>query len=174
MSAHRVSVEELGEHWADVDALAEGEWIESILSLPTWNDICEELDWRTHLLQRQRYFSSRHHGRPGVYRLIGLEVEGDLTRPATLNRVCGRDPTGTLYIGKAGRLHQRLNQLRRQRFRHQVMEALASGPLLEMFPDGKLAVAVYFTGCNPRIVESDLILAYVSSFGDVPPLSYKR
>ena len=47
------------------------------------------------------------------YRLFGLTSEGDINAPAILNRVCGQDTTGTLNIGHAGNLNNRLNQLRR-------------------------------------------------------------
>jgi hypothetical protein len=36
----------------------------------------------------------------GIYRLIGLDDAG---KPATLDRICGRDQTGTLYIGSEGK-----------------------------------------------------------------------
>ena len=45
------------------------------------------------------YISSFCEPRPGVYRLIALDAAG-AQKPAPLNRICGVDETGTLYIGR--------------------------------------------------------------------------
>src|SRR5258707_11675085 len=107
-----VSVGELKEYWAKVDALAVDDSIGVIrLSyMPPWIDICSELSWQFHRID-DGYFSAKSHGFYGVYRLIALEAEGDLTKPVALNRVGGRDTSGTLYIGEAKSLSNRLNQL---------------------------------------------------------------
>ncbi len=47
----------------------------------------------------------------GVYRLIGLTAEHDVTALASIDRISGRDQTGTLYIGSAGNLLGRLGRL---------------------------------------------------------------
>jgi hypothetical protein len=72
------------------------------------------------------YFDMKRYGYCGVYRLIGLASEGDLTQPAPPNRLCGQDTTGTLYIGSAKSLHGRLNQLSQWGLATQLPAGLAS------------------------------------------------
>ncbi len=137
--------------------------------MPPWNDLCSELDWELHTLDDD-YFSAKHHGYCGVYRLIGLASEDDLKNCVTLNRVCGQDTTGTLYIGETGKLSSRLNQLRLST--HGAISMLRQIPILD-FPLNKLGVALLFTGRDTPGVERDLIHAYMNSFGDTPPLNYR-
>jgi hypothetical protein len=179
MYTQQVSVYELKKYWKTADALAEGDSMDVIplCYMPPWNNLCSELGWRLHRAAGG-YFSKKHHGHCGVYRLIGLAAEGDLKRPATLNRVCGQDTTGTLYIGESGSLNTRLNQLRRtlksREASHNAISMLRSIPLLKLkFSPNKLAIALLFTGRNTRFVESNLIEAYMNSFGDTPPLNYR-
>lgn len=139
--------------------------------MPPWVDICSKLNWEIHRLD-DGYFSYKNYGRSGVYRLIGLVSADETKKPVTFNRLCGQDTTGTLYIGRAGRLHERLNQMRVRRPTHEAISALRQIPCLD-FPRGKLAVAIRFTGHISHVVEANLIGAYVNSFGDAPPLNYR-
>lgn len=41
------------------------------------------------------------------------------------------------------------------------------------YPAKKLGIAIMFTGRHTRAVESDLIHAYMNSFGDTPPHNYR-
>jgi hypothetical protein len=176
MQTQVVSVCELKEYWAKVDALAVGEWIGVIplFYMPLWIDICSELSWEFHRVEGG-YFSAKSHGFYGVYRLIALE-EDDLTKPVTLNRVGGQDTSGTLYIGEAKSLSNRLNQLRRSASSHEgshgAISMLRQIRLLD-FPPNKLGIALLFTGRHTRGVERDLIHAYINSFGDAPLLNYR-
>ena len=176
----RVSVYELQQYWSEVEKLLAGQTKERVYCipgpcLPTWNDICSELDWELYLLEGG-HFSSKHHGYWGVYRLVGLATEHDLTTTATLSRLCGQDTTGTLYIGHSNNLSDRLNKLRRSAMSneesHNAIRVLRSIPILK-FPSNRLAIALLFTSLRPRRVESDLIECYVHSFGDAPPLNYQ-
>jgi hypothetical protein len=45
---------------------------------------------------------------PGVYRLIALDADAPGILPTWLDRICGVDPTGTLYIGSTSSLRRRL------------------------------------------------------------------
>lgn len=176
----QLSVSMLKDHWKRFDALAVGESIVmiSISQMPPWNDLCSELSWETHAIDDDSHFSAKNHGFWGVYRLIALASEGDLTKPAVLNRVCGQDTTGTLYIGEATSLSNRLNQLRRSARSHRpershgAVSMLRQIPILD-FPLNKLGVALLFTGRHTTCVERDLIHAYMNSFGDSPPLNYR-
>jgi hypothetical protein len=183
MASHELqfSVGLLKEYWKKISTLREGEALLSlsISQMPPWNDLCSELAWETHSIEGG-YFSEKNHGRCGVYRLIALASEDDLTRPATLSRVCGQDTTGTLYIGEAKSLNIRLNQLRRsarlRSFRrektHGAINMLRKIPVLN-YPTNRLAVALCFTITQTRIIEEHLIYAYMNSFGEMPPLNYK-
>jgi hypothetical protein len=175
--SQQLSVSELQAYWKQVDTLTEGEWIGviSIYQMPPWTDICQELNWHFHQVDGG-YFSAKNHGFCGVYRLIALASEGDLTKPAPLNRVCGQDTTGTLYIGEARDLSQRLNQLRRSADRRERSHG-AIGMLRQItkldYPTEKLGIALLFTSRHTRGVERDLLHAYINSFGDTPPLNYR-
>ena len=119
MQSLQLNVGMLKDHWARVDALAVGESIGmiSISQMPPWDNLCSELPWQIYSIEGGS-FSAKDHGFCGVYRLIALASEGDLKKPAVLNRICGRDMTGTLYIGEAKSLSNRLNQLRRSARSH--------------------------------------------------------
>ncbi len=59
------------------------------------------------------YVSHHLESRRGVYRLIGLAEAGN-SKPATIDRICGRDETGTLYVGCEGKnfaVRSRLSKL---------------------------------------------------------------
>lgn len=171
-----VSIGELKKYWRALGTLVEGESMNALhqRQMPPWEHICSELDWQLYLVD-EKYFRRKHHGYWGVYRLIGLEVDNDITRPVTLNRVCGQDKSGTLYIGKSNFLNERLNAIQRTAFRrersHGAISMLRQIPKLGFLPN-KLAVALMFTEIKPRAVERDLISAYINSFGDTPPLNY--
>jgi hypothetical protein len=173
----QMSVSDLQRYWKTLHSLKEGEAIDDIAlsQMPPWSDICSELIWKFHRTDGG-YFANKNHGRSGVYRIVALGSDGDLTKPVTFNRACGHDTTGTLYIGCAKNLSHRLNQLRRalrNKDSHGAIDMLKTIPLLKRHPK-ELAIALLFTGPAVRCVEGDLIKAYINSFGDTPPLNYQR
>jgi hypothetical protein len=127
------------------------------------------------------YVSSFCASSPGVYRLIALDDNGDAV---TLERMCDRDRTGTLYIGKEGktfsdrsRLSKLIRSLRPPRHggvyndEHKAGYRLRRHPILsQRFPESKLAVAWCYSDDPPK-AESTLLDAYFASFGDLPPLN---
>jgi hypothetical protein len=151
--------------------------------MPPWADICSRLPlrWRGAVSLVGRPFRRRDFGYPGVYRLYGLASRNgpgpDVVRgaPNPVNRICGIDYTATLYIGRGRRLSVRLNALRRALRdgygSHHVPEMLRFYRRLHQdFPPNLLRVALY--ACrNCKRVESDLIDAYINSFGEMPPLN---
>jgi hypothetical protein len=175
----RLSVVELEQYWDTFDKLVVGEGLETLplRLLPPWEDICRKLGWHSYRVQGG-YFTKKDYAHSGVYRLIGLAADDDVTQAATLNRVCGQDPTGTLYIGHAGRLNERLNQLRRTLLSRHENSHGAIGALLSVtelasrFPPNRLAISLLDTGIRPRFVEGTLIRAYRNTFGDNPPLNF--
>lgn len=162
-----MTVSDLREYW---ELLHAGKTSNVIYQwhMPEWVDICSEMDWEIYPLTGG-YFSKRNHDHCGVYRLVGLSGNGDLSRPAILDRVGGKDITGTLYIGEAGRLNMRLNQLRLGKHQASNLPTI----LESVFPPEQLAIALMFTHTFTKWIERDLINAYINSFGEAPPLNYK-
>lgn len=170
----RLTASQLQARWEEIDAAEPGSMFVglTIREMPSWEDICSQLTWEFHLLD-DGSFSSKHHGFCGVYRLIALEHEGDLTKPVALHRVCGLDKSGTLYIGKASDLSRRLNKMKLSGSgSHSAISMMRQIPHFELFAK-KLGIALLFTVSDARGVEGDLIRAYLNSFGDTPPLNYR-
>jgi hypothetical protein len=119
----------------------------------------------------------------GVYRLVSLAQPG-INEPALLDRICGSDKTGTLYVGCAGshgtlqsRLGSLLRTLRaRKGFAysgHKAADFLRSHPLLsKRFPLDNLAVTWSYDP-HQILAEQIRLSRYVRSFGEVPPLNLK-
>jgi hypothetical protein len=139
------------------------------------------------LKQVGSYVSRLCKPKAGVYRLIGLNDAG---KPASLDRICGNDRTGTLYIGCEGknfavrsRLSKLVRSLREPRGRgrgvhiyneeHNAGSRLRRHPILsQRFPVSKLAITwCYSAECY--LAERALLDAYFASFGDTPPLNRK-
>ena len=113
---------------------------------------------------------------PGIYRLVALQ-DGLLLQPAVLNRVCGADELGTIYIGAATRsLQSRLGQLVAQhspeRFKGGAHVSMPA-PLAKAFPANKLAVCWSYAerGMDVFAMERALLVAYRDVFGERPPLN---
>ena len=115
--------------------------------------------------------------RPGVYRLVGLQDDPASLQPALLNRACGQDEFGTLYIGAATRsLQSRLAQLVAQHLpppskgRGHVAMPMA---LARTFPASRLAVCWSYVGhdVDAFATERTLLVAYRDVFGERPPLN---
>jgi len=177
MTDTRISVWELQEYWNYIETLEPGQVIERHIhgsQMPLWDKICSELGWRVHKLD-DGYFDRKRFGYCGVYRLIGLATN-EAVSPATISRSCGEDSTGTLYVGESGWLNERVNQMRRSlrgEGTHGASSLWSRSEILQSkFPREKLGVAMLFT--NPKMhpwIESDLMSAYLNSFGDTPPLN---
>ena len=118
------------------------------------------------------YVSSFCEDKPGVYRLIGLDDSG---KPAELDRLCGRDTTGTLYIGKEGKTfsnRSRLGRLVRSlrspstwgyNQEHAAGYRLRRHPeLTALFPPNKVALTWCYCR-TPRSAECALFEAYFES-----------
>jgi hypothetical protein len=131
------------------------------------------------------YVSSLCKSLPGVYRLIALDDTG---APATLQRMCGTDSTGTLYIGMEGRTfsdRSRLTKLVRSlrpprghgrgvfihnREHHAGYRLRRHQILSQKFPPEKLALTWCYSN-QPALAEAALLDIYFDSFGDTPPLN---
>jgi hypothetical protein len=129
------------------------------------------------------YVSSFCNDEPGVYRLIGLDDNG---RPAVLDRMCGLDETGTLYIGKEGKTfadRSRLTKLVRSlqvprhgpvyNSEHNAGYRLRSHSFLSArFPPERVALTWCYSS-SPGLAEGALFESYFDSFGDTPPLNWR-
>ena len=112
---------------------------------------------------------------PGVYRLVALS-EPWSPIPQSLNRVCGTDGTGTIYIGQGSVLQNRVAQLVMQ---HRPDNAYKghiplSSKMAELFGEDRLGVCWEFSSEAPEIREWNLLKAYVDEFGELPPLNSQR
>jgi hypothetical protein len=169
---------DLLELWESNDKASVGEVLSlfQIYEMPPWGQICRVMSWQFYPVEGG-HFGKKDFGYPGVYRLIALETEGDISKPATLNRVCGQDDSGTLYIGESMDLGRRLNQLRRSAGHRREGSHGAIGMLRQItglnYPAAKLGVALLFTGAHTKSIERDLLWAYMNTFGDTPPLNYR-
>jgi len=174
----RVSAWDLLELWERNDKALVGDELGlfQIYEMPPWDQICRVMSWQ-HYLVDGGYFGQKEFGFMGVYRLIALEAKGDISKPATLNRVCGQDASGTLYIGESKDLGRRLNQLRRSAGHRREGSHGAVSMLRQItglnYPEAKLGIALLFTGSLTKSIERDLLWAYMNTFGDTPPLNYR-
>jgi hypothetical protein len=160
----------------ETNEASEGLGLFQIYEMPPWDQICRVMSWQYYLVDGGS-FGRKGFGFMGVYRLIALETEGDISKPATLNRVCGQDTSGTLYIGESTDLGRRLNELRRSAGHRREGSHGAVGMLRQItglhYPVAKLGIALLFTGRQTKSIERDLIWAYMNTFGDTPPLNYR-
>jgi len=152
--------------------------------MPSWHSICFELDWHTSFGMEHSFTMKRHGAGYGVYRIIGLSNE-PFPRPATINRLGGEDTSGTLYIGE-GWLPGRINQFRYWDKHGGAGRYRNCRILMERFPLSKLGVSILYNRkamaggdadskltqkAMAEMVEKDLLLTYLNTFGDTPPLN---
>jgi hypothetical protein len=97
-----------------------------------------------------------------------------------ISRVCGDDGTGTLYIGGAGSLEGRVNELRKTLRPQDWTGYHGAGKLLlgtlalsEKFPTDNLATE-WALSDSPWDAEQRLLTAYTIQFGEGPPLNRQR
>jgi hypothetical protein len=141
-----------------------------------------ELQWRgSHgltELQAKPYLLPAHHG--GVYRIFVPDT--------AIDRCCGQDETGTLYIGLAGTRRNWSNlRTRVQQILNKDHHATAywgrDGVLPRKFPWETLAIHWAYTGDRVNYegktisgafaAEGMLLSNYHDSFGEYPPLNQK-
>jgi hypothetical protein len=127
-----------------------------------------------HLLPSGK-FSSQWNG---VYRIF--------LPSTTLDRFCGKDPTGTLYLGRAGSergwsiLRTRIMQIAKKEH-HATRGWSYSGPMRQKYPWETLAVEWAYTADflnykaetvpGSKRAESWLLSCYNDSYGEYPPLN---
>ncbi|MBN8980533.1 MAG: hypothetical protein J0I29_04525 [Rhizobiales bacterium] len=148
-----------------------------------------ELEWnlsRKLFVLRDNYNllpSHKHRSQwSGVYRIFCPET--------TIDRFCGKDPTGTLYLGRAGNGGRNWSILRTRLMaiankEHHATSHWFGFPnhVQEKFPWNSLAVEWAFTGQRmdhkgePQhaaiLAETWLLASYNDSYGEYPPLNQK-
>jgi hypothetical protein len=110
---------------------------------------------------------------PGLYRLIALEDNEQGFVPASLNRVCGIDHTGTLYIGKTSSLRSRLRSLVRTNnpsFLFGGGHAHMPHTLRRRFPF-QLRAITWLRSSDLSNGEAELFEKYTKRFGELPPMN---
>ena len=121
----------------------------------------------------KKWWNELEPERSGVYRLIALDASGNVM---PLNRVCGTDETGTLYIGESDRpLLNRLGSLVKTHHPDYTSKPhrRLSIPLAKRFPADRLAITWEYTEV-PRQREAELLMAYEDQFGELPPNNAQR
>jgi hypothetical protein len=115
---------------------------------------------------------------PGAYRLIALDADAPGIVPAWLDRVCGVDPTGTLYIGSTSSLRRRLASLilrhgKRDPLLGSGSHAIVAPKLARRFGPQLLAISWQPSNgkWSPIQRERDLLSAYNDRFGELPPMN---
>ena len=115
---------------------------------------------------------------PGVYYIVAADERGF---PLKLNRVCGKDADGILYIGRSSRLRKRL-----QIFRNMICPNKGQGrghtgakSYRESSKIQNLAPAKYlffrYVHCTDYVEkERKELTAYQTKFGEIPPLNFSR
>jgi hypothetical protein len=121
------------------------------------------------LIETEQWWHHCKEG-PGVYCLIGLSEN---LVPASIERVCGPDNSGTLYIGSTRSLHGRLGQLVRTHRDGTGGHRELPEKLGERFPADRLVFCWENVESPkaPRVREAELLEAYVTRFGELPPLN---
>jgi hypothetical protein len=114
----------------------------------------------------------------GVYRIFAPDT--------AIDRFCGKDPTGTLYLGRAGSergwsiLRTRIRSIAK-REHHATKGWDCSDVIRQMFPWESLAVEWAYTGKRTnykgeivlaaKLAEAWLLSCYNDSYGEYPPLN---
>lgn len=117
----------------------------------------------------------------GVYRIFSLG--------AVIDRCCGKDPTGTLYIGMGGAGRRNWSILRGRvmaaatRDHHAFNVWLIGNSVRKRFPWETLCIEWAYTGTRPngrgesepeaKLAESFLLYSYQHSYGELPPWNRK-
>jgi hypothetical protein len=117
---------------------------------------------------------------PGVYRLIALKANVPGIIPASLDRVCGVDPTGTLYIGHSrSSLRSRLASIVKANATDDRLNVGSGGhrtmaaKLGRRFPPRWRAISwQQLDSANAAVNrEGALLRAYKTRYGELPPMN---
>jgi predicted GIY-YIG superfamily endonuclease len=122
----------------------------------------------------QKWWEKLQPNSKGVYRLVALDEQA--SKPIPLNRVCGTDETGTLYIGASD--HPLLSRLASLVKTHRAdytskPHRQLSRVLADRFPENRLAITWEYANA-PWQREAELLMAYEAEFGELPPNNGQR
>ena len=116
-----------------------------------------------------------------------MEVYRIFLPGTAIDRLCGKDPTGTLYLGLAGTGKKSWSILRNRVLcaakgeHHAIRQWEWNDAIRKTFPQTSMTVEWAYTGMRQNylgdaiheaaIAESWLLLCYRDSFGEFPPLN---
>lgn len=113
----------------------------------------------------------------GVYKLVSVDFI--TLKPVPVQRVCGIDKDGILYIGESQNLRNRLCDLKKsilEKFKSDSHPAgiqyKTNGMLMDMFSETSLAIN-YIEIDSHKNEETRLLSEYRLKFGELPPLNQK-
>ena len=111
----------------------------------------------------------------GVFRLIGIDSDSGDRNPVVIDRTCGRDTSGTLYIGEGSPLDREIGNVIKSLVgsgRHNAGVRLrANAKLTDRFRPGRLAISWCLVEAPACGSEDRLMRAYADEFGELPPLN---
>ena len=122
-------------------------------------------------------FNSFGEGFPdakGIYYIIGVDKVGNVI---PINRICGTDTDGVLYIGESGCIQDRIGYFIKTILPNYKTDCHSGGkmyccsePIRIMFPKENLLVK--YELCEDHVErELELIQNYIQKFGELPPLN---
>lgn len=139
-----------------------------------------ELSEQFRLCQKPRLLppTSALGNKPGVYVIIGADKK---ETPVQLNRVCGPDAEGILYIGKSTTVRSRLQKFRNlvcpdagQFQGHAGAESYRENTCIKKMCGPEFLMFRYALCEDCDGAERELIRTYLDLYGEVPPLNFTR
>lgn len=112
----------------------------------------------------------------GVYRIVAMSADWPCVVPSPVERSCGIDLTGTLYIGQ-GWINNRVStHILNHRSFHPARLRMWSPSLLQKFPITQRAISWLETHSieAARQKENELLHLYWERFGELPPVNLTR
>lgn len=123
-------------------------------------------------LTNKKVIDEKADEKPGIYRIYWIKENN----PQTIERICKKDTSGLLYIGKTeGTLQNRLNQFRCSAFKGSTNHSGAlkyrkSNALRKLIKENEL-FAIIEPCNNATDKEKKELRNYIDQFGEVPPLN---
>ncbi|WP_375203834.1 hypothetical protein [Hyphococcus sp.] len=110
---------------------------------------------------------------PGIYEILSVDHNGD---PLSINRFCGVDKFGVLYIGRSFHMRRRLRAfanmiLNNSKRGHVAGRTYRTSPKIKKIASPESLIFCFKHLDDVASEESSLLKAYVNKFGEVPPLN---
>jgi hypothetical protein len=151
-----------------------------------YREYYETLDFKWNDMRKLSFLKENYHHLPGNYESQWSGVYRIFAPDKVIHRFCGKDPTGTLYLGRAGSvrgwsiLRTRIMSIAK-REHHATQNWDFSELIRQKFPWESLAVEWACTGKRTdykgqvvlaaKLAETWLLSCYSDSYGEYPPLN---